>query len=249
VGTDNQWVINGMLIALLGSAAAAQQTSPSGTMPLDAVVQSMQKAQGATRPQASYQIIREYRLFSAKDSKAESEVVAEINFRPPASKGYAIQRSWGSNQGPQLVRRILDREVEAGSKNSHSSNAISSDNYTFNYIGEATLDGQTCYVLGVKPKRAANDLISGKVWVDKHSFLVRQVQGEVQKTPSWWLKTVQIKLVFADLDGIWVQKSMEAVADVRIVGAHTLTSRILDCRREAEVAGTPFTGGPALRKR
>jgi hypothetical protein len=218
-------------------------------MPLDAIIQSVQKAQAAVRPPASYQIIREYRLFGAKDSKADSEVVAEINFRPPASKGYAIQRSSGSSRGPQLVRRILDHEVAATSKDNKASSAISSDNYAFNYIGEATLDGQSCYVLGLKPKRTENDLISGEVWIDKHSFLIRQIQGEVEKTPSWWLTKVRIKLVFADLGGVWVQTSMEATADVRIVGAHTLTSRILDYRREEEVAATPLPGGSNLRKR
>jgi hypothetical protein len=80
------------------------------------------------------------------------------------------------------------------------------------------------------------------VWVDKHSFLIRQIQGDAAKTPFWWLKKVHITLVFADREGSWVQKSMEAIADVRIVGTHTLTSRILDYRRESEVAATPFPG-------
>jgi hypothetical protein len=246
VGTRKRWLINGALVGLLCSFGVAQENAPSGTMPLDAIIQAIQKAQAAARPQASYQIIREYRLFGAKDSKADSEVVAEVNFRPPASKGYTIQRSSGSNRGPQVVRRILDHEVEVTPKANKGSSAINSDNYSFNYLGEVTLDGQPCYLLGLKPKRTGNDLISGQIWVDKHSFLVRQIQGEVEKTPSWWLKTVRIKLVFTDLDGIWVQKSMEATADVRVVGTHTLTSRILDYRREAEVAATPLPGGFTL---
>jgi hypothetical protein len=78
--------------------------------------------------------------------------------------------------------------------------------------------------------------------------MIRQIQGDVEKTPSWWLKKVRITLAFTDLEGTWVQKSMEAVADVRLVGTHTLTSRIPDYRKAAEVAGTPFAGGPAFRK-
>jgi hypothetical protein len=249
VGVTRQWVMNGALTALLCSMGIAQQTAPPGTMPLETIIQSIQKAQAAARPQASYQIIREYRLFGAKDSKADSEVVAEVNFRPPAFKGYRIQRSSGSSRGQQLVRSILDREVEATSRDSKTSSAISGDNYSFNYIGEATLDGQPCYILGLKPKRKEKELISGEVWVDKYSFFVRQIQGEVEKTPSWWLKKVRLKLVFAELEGIWVQTSMEAIADVRIVGAHTLTSRILDYRREDEVAATPLAKGSAVGKR
>jgi hypothetical protein len=85
--------------------------------------------------------------------------------------------------------------------------------------------------------------------VGRQTFFVRQIQGEVEKTPSWWLKKVHITLVFADLEGIWVQTSMEAIADVRMVGAHTLTSRLLDYRREDEVAATPFPKGSAVSKR
>src|ERR1700682_4826424 len=210
--------MNGALTALLCSIGIAQQSGPSGTMPLEAIIQSIQRAQAAARPQASYQIIREYRLFGAKDSKADSEVVAEVNFRPPAFKGYRIQRFSGSSRGQQLVRSVLDHEVEVTSKDDKGRSAISRDNYTFNYMGEATLDGQPCYVLGLRPKRAESDLVSGQVWVDKHTFLIRQIQGDVEKTPSWWLKRVSITLVFADLEGMWVQKSMEAVADVRLVG-------------------------------
>jgi len=144
------------------------------------------------------------------------------------------------------VRSVLDHEVEVTSENNKERSAISRDNYTFSYSGEASLDGQSCYVLGLKPKRTDKDLISGQVWVDKHSFLIRQIQGDAAKTPSWWLKKVHITLVFADREGSWVQKSMEAIADVRIVGTHTLTSRILDYRRESEVAATPFPAGSVL---
>lgn len=218
-------------------------------MPLDAIVQALEKAQAAIRPHTSYQVIREYRLFGAKDSKPDSEVVAEINFKPPAFRDYTIQRSSGSNRGPQLVRRILDHEVKATSQGNRASSAISSDNYNFSYVGEVRLDGQPCYLLALKPKRSDDRLISGQVWIDQHSFLIRQIQGEVEKTPSWWLKDVRVKLVFADLDGIWVQKSMEATADVRMVGSHTLTSRLLDYRREDEVAVIPLGDGSTLRKR
>jgi hypothetical protein len=249
VGVGNQWVINGALVALLASSGVAQKVASPTALPLDVILQSTEKAQATARPQVSYQIIREYRLSGAKDSKTDSQVVAEVNFKPPASEGYRIERYSGSNRGQQLVRTVLDHEVEVTSKNNNKErSAISRDNYTFSYVGEAMLDGQPCYVLGLKPKRTDKDLISGQVWVDKRSFLIRQIQGNVEKTPSWWLKKVRITLVFADLEGTWVQKSMEAVAEVRLVGTHTLTSRILDYRRASEVAATPFAGGPAFRK-
>jgi hypothetical protein len=144
----------------------------------------------------------------------------------------------GSSRGLQVVRRILDDEVETTSKGSQGRTALSRDNYEFDYFGEVLLDGQPCYLLGLKPKRREKNLISGKVWVDRGSFMVRQVEGEVARTPSWWLKRVHVRLRFADLDGTWLQVSMEAIADVRILGRHTLTSRLLDHRDADEVAST-----------
>jgi len=216
-------------------------------MPLNEIVRSVEKAQTAAHPQVSYQVVRDYRLFGARDSKANSEVVAEVNFKPPAFKDYRIQSSSGSSRGQQLVRRILDHEVEA--KSNKAGSAITRDNYDFEYLGETSFDGHLCYVLGLRPKRKEKDLISGRAWIDKHSFLVRQIEGEVARTPSWWLKQVRVKLVFDEFEGIRMQTSMEAVADVRIAGAHTLTSHMLDYRREDQVAATRALQISMVRKR
>ncbi len=73
-------------------------------------------------------------------------------------------------------------------------------------------------------------MILGQAWVDKRSFFILHIEGEVAKAPPWWLRSVRVKLSFGDLSGTWLQTSMEAVADVRLLGSHTLTSRILDYR-------------------
>ena len=241
----------GALTALLCSFTLAQESTGSGILPLASIIQGMEKAQSEVRPQTPYQLIREYRLFGAKSSGANSNVVAEVDFRPPSSKDYNIQKSSGSSRGQQVVRRILDHEVEVAAKrNQARTDAVTSDNYDFTYIGETVLDGQPCYLLGLKPKRKEKDLISGQAWVDKNSFLVRHIEGEIAKTPSWWLKRVRVKLAFADLEGTWLQTSMEAVADVRILGLHTLTSRILDYRSTDVVASrTPVPAGIGFQNR
>jgi hypothetical protein len=216
--------------------AVAQKTGPSGAFALNSIIEGMEKAQAGVGPRAAYQVIREYRLFGANNSNANSDVLAEVDFMPPARKDYKIQKSSGSNRGQEVVRRVLDREVEATSKGNQGRTALNRDNYDFTYIGETILDGHTCYLLGLKPKRNEKELISGKAWVDKHLFSVRQVEGDVARTPSWWLRKVRVKLVFADVQGTWLQTSMEAVADVRFVGSHTLTSRVVEYRGADEVA-------------
>jgi hypothetical protein len=238
VQTTIHWLTIGSSIALLCYSGAAQQITRSEKTPLSTIIDGMEKAQAAARPQVSYQVIREYRLFGANNSKANSDVVVQVDFRPPASAKYRIQKSSGSDRGQQVVKRVLDHEVEAASKGIQARSALTRDNYEFTYIGETVLDGQPCYRLGLKARRNDKDLISGEAWVDKNSFFVLQVEGDLAKTPSWWLRRVHVRLGFAELEGTWLQTSMEAVADVRIVGLHTLTSQILDHRGADEVAST-----------
>ena len=219
----------GLLSASLCGFALAQESAGPVAPSLTPIVEAMERAQYEARPQAPYQVIREYRIFGANNSNADSVVVAQIDFTPPGSQNYKLQRRSGSDRGEQVVRRILDHEAEAAAKRDQPRTAgITRDNYAFTYLGETVLDGQPCYLLGLQPKRKAKDLIAGEAWVDQHSFLVRHIEGEIAKTPSWWLRTVRVKLAFADVEGTWLQTGTEAVADVRILGPHTLTSRILD---------------------
>jgi hypothetical protein len=241
VRVTKRWMTTGASVVLFCCVAVAQGTAPSRTLQLNSIIEVLEKTQAT---QFSYQVIREYRLFGPNNSKANSDVVAEVNFKSPASTNYRIQRASGSNRGQQVVRDVLDREVEATSSGNRARIALSRNNYDFTYIGETVLDGKPCYLLGLKPKRKESELILGEAWIDKHSSVVRQIEGEVAKTPSWWLRRVRVKLVFAELEGTWLQTSMEAVADVRIVGPHTLTSRILDYRGEGEVASTTPVRSP-----
>jgi hypothetical protein len=227
-----------LLSVLFHWPAVAQDSRGPGVPPITSIIERMERAQFGPPPHLPYQVLREYRLIGAKSSVSDSYVTAEVNFRPPTSKDYKIQNASGSKRGEQVVRRVLDHEVQASSNGSQTRTGLTRENYDFTYAGEAVLDGQPCYLLELKPKRKENDLILGKAWLDKQSFFVRRIEGELAKTPSWWLKRVRVNLVFAEFEGTWLQTSMEAVADVRIVGLHTLTSRIVDYRRSDVVAST-----------
>src|ERR1700758_67684 len=158
----------------------------------------MQRAQAEARPSVSYQVVREYRLFGEKSSSPNSEVVAQVDYLPPDRKSYVIKKRTGSSRGEDVVRRILQPESQMVAKGkSWSGAAIDDNNYFFSYLGEAALDGNPCYLLALDPKRKEPELIRGQAWVDQRSFLVRHIEGQMAKNPSWWLKKVDVKLDFA----------------------------------------------------
>src|SRR5689334_7085642 len=130
-----KWLASGGLLAMCCIAGFAQEPVHTKPMSLNEIVGLLERAQQGARP-VSYQVIREYRLFGAQDSKANSEVIAEVNFRPPARGDYRIQQSSGSDRGLQVVRRLLDHEAERASQDSKARTALNRDNYDFSYVGE-----------------------------------------------------------------------------------------------------------------
>ena len=237
VEITNPILIVGSLITLLCSFAQGQRKAGSEAPSLSSIVRQMENAQAQLPPQTPYQVIREYHLSGTKTSSANVNVIAQVDFRPPTGTDYSIQEWSGSTRGKQIVQRVLDHETGATRPNPDQS-ALSSDNYDFVLAGETVVVGRPCYVLELRPKRREKDLLSGTVWVDKSSFRILQIEGEAAKSPSWWLRGVRIRMSFGDFAGTWLQTSMEAVADVRLFGSHTLTSRILDYRVEDVSAST-----------
>lgn len=129
-------------------------------------------------------------------------------------------------------------EVEASAQGRQlPTAALMQDNYNFAYLGEDRLAGHSCFVLSLSPKRKDKNLISGRAWIDKRIFLVRQIEGDFAKSPSWWVKRVHTRLMFDDMDGTWIQTSTEALADVRIFGGQILTSEIVEYRSAATAKG------------
>ena len=179
-------------------------------------------------------IKRDYRLGRVNSARIDSEVIAEIDFRGPGK--YNVEKRSGSTIGAQVVKRVVEHEVEVGASSQKSrSAAVTRENYLFTYLGEAALDGQSYYLLRLDPKRKQPELLSGQAWVDKKSFLIRRLEGTV-KSPSVWVKKVHVKFDFDSARGIWVLSNMEAVADVRFLGARKLTSHVMNYEAASAVA-------------
>ena len=149
---------------------------------------------------------------------------SELTFDPPDSKKYAIQQVNGNGVGERIVRRILASEVEFTKKDDTSAD-FSSSNYDFRFIREEEVSGQPCYVLELIPLRKDKNLLSGNIWIDANTYLLRRAEGELAKNSSWWLRDVRIALRYEDVGGMWLQTALEATAAVRLFGSYTIVSR------------------------
>jgi hypothetical protein len=202
---------------------ASAQTE-SKIPPIETIVARMAQARAENQTRfRSYIVTRDYKLFGKERAKTECQVIADITFVPPDIKKYAIQRSNGTGFGETIVRRMLTSEVEIAKD--YASTDFSPDNYDFRFIHEENvISGQRCYVLELLPKRKDRNLLRGNIWVDADTYLPHRIEGEPEKTPSWWLRSLRIELIYGDVGGMWLQTALEATATVRILGPHTMVS-------------------------
>jgi hypothetical protein len=188
-----------------------------------------------------YTVVREYELRSGKSSEP-SDVTAEISVLPSGAKEYNIRSTQGGGSGERVVRRLLDHETEMASAWRQA--ALSEENYRFQLLGRESVDGEDCFVLGLSPRRDSRDLIRGRAWIDSSSFNVRRIQGTPAKSPSWWVKRLDINLEFSQLLGMWLQTAFTARAEVRLFGEHTLMGRDVQIRAaEASAPAMPQING------
>lgn len=224
----------------------ARASSHDAPLTLENILERMGQAVQRSRERyRAYTVTRQFRTYPDGSSKPTSEVLAQVAFVPPAERNYRIVRAEGSERAQGVVRRILEDESKNPDK---GATAISRQNYDFGWLGENRLQGHDCYLLKLQPRRKEKNLIDGVAWVDKQSYLVRRVEGEMAKTPSWWLKKVQVLMDFDDVQGQWLLMDSTAKAEVRIFGKFLLTMTAVDQRVSTDVAETTPPAIPATGK-
>jgi len=187
----------------------------------------------------SYTVVRNYELVNGKKPESNSHVEAEVSYSPPGTKEYAIRATSGGGKGEWVVRRVLEHEAEMAP--SWREVALTEENYSFKLLGTETEEGHECFVLSLTPRSDRKDLIRGRAWIDAENFNVRRVEGAPLKTPSWWVKRVEITMQFSQVMGMWLQTAFIAKAEIRFFGEQTLLAHDVQLRT-AEAVGS--SAGP-----
>ena len=218
---------------------------------LNTILDRMEQAEAITHAQApAYSVTRAYKFYGSDSPKPNSEVVAKVNYLPPTQKTFAIEEQQGSGQGAKIVRKVLEHETESAKKQD-GEHCFSRNNYDFEFVRTDLLEGRPAYVLNITPKHNDKDGVKGQIWVDTNSYLVRRVEGDLTKSPSWWIKDVHLVLQYGRVAGVWLQTATLAVANVRFFGRHSMVSEALACQpritfaRATPVVNRTLTALPA----
>lgn len=216
------WLPGLVFFATLASSSQGPPPTAEIKSPdLNLILQRLEEVQHQDPAQSRpYDVKREYKVFRGYDQQPTSEVMAQINFVPPNMKSYKIIQARGNSRGEKIVRELLDRETESAKKGLGSE--ITRANYDFVFLRQENFGVVPEYVLRLVPKRKDKYLLRGQIWVDASTFHIRRIEGVPAKSPSLWIKGIHITLQYAELNGMWIPISFDAIATVRLLGEYTL---------------------------
>ena len=215
-------------IAISSQMMSAEQLASNRSLPqtvttpdVETILASMVRAYAENRSQLRpYVLTRKYVVLKSGEQK--SNIIAAIIYLPPEAASFVIKASTGG-RAEGVVRKLLEKEMQVA--RDFQAAGFNIANYEFKFLGEEPLGGSQCYVLRIHPKRKSEDMLEGKIWLDKNLYLVRRVQGSPVKSPSWWVKDVSFTVEYANLDGMWLQIGSAGEARVRFVGKYKLVSQ------------------------
>jgi hypothetical protein len=212
-----------VLIALVASANAR------ATVP-NAADDSMRQflAQGDT--QRPYRAVRQ---LEAENGDRKGWLEAQTEYSPAAGFQYRISAEGGSEQIRGMVlKAILDGERDAIARGETSRSALAPANYTFRANG---VDDDGLAKILVSPRRSEPGLVSGAMFLKPSGGDLVRLEGRLAKSPSFWIKNVNIVRIYERIHGVVVPVALETTAQVRFHG----TARLRMTYAYTEIDGRP----------
>jgi hypothetical protein len=133
------------------------------------------------------------------------------SFRVVSEQGWKTANS-------RVLRKMLDSESETSRPLEFAKARITSDNYTFQLIEAAPFDGRQAYVIDVTPKRQDEFLFRGRIWVDAEDYALVLVEGDLARSPSFWIRSVHFTQQYRKNGEYWFPWSTTSVNEARIFG-------------------------------
>lgn len=214
-----------VLLSLAATMAAAQTGIPAPEVST-IIARARQALENNRAGHRSYRVFRDYKFYGETRDKVNAQVMAEVDFQPPSTKSYVIREATGSDRGEKVVRKMLEQE-QAASRKQQNASELSQESYDFALLRQEQRNGAHCYVVQLTPKRKDKNLLNGAMWIDATTYLIHHIEGELAKSPSFWLKDVHLSMDFSNVEGMWLRTTTEAVASVRFLGRHSMLERDL----------------------
>lgn len=196
-----------LLVATASIAPRVQATAP------DAADRPIQQFLAQRDAQPAYRAIRRLEATSG-DRHGWLDAVTE--YSPEAGFGYEITAEGGSSviRG-RVLRAVLQGERELISDGHSARSSLARANYNFQPNGVDD-DGLANVLLSARRKEPA--LVDGTMFLQPSDGNLVRLEGRLAKSPSFWVKNVDIVRKYEQIGGVVVPVVLESKAQIRLLG-------------------------------
>ena len=175
---------------------------------------------GLEKPPVPYQARRRMEASSAKlNESAWMEAVTQ--FEPQTGFQFSIMAEGGSQRiRNRVLKKVLEAEQENFADGDWRQGNLSRANYLFEFGGRA---GAGMLRMTLTPRRRDSRLVSGAAILGARSGELVRVEGRLDKSPSFWVRWVDVSRSYAPIGGAMMPVAVESTADVRIAGVSTFS--------------------------
>ena len=208
------WLATGSLTLIARVPAPALPASGSESTAVERFLNETGK------PPVPYHARR--RLDASSSKLKESgwmEVITEYdssgNFR------YEITGEGGSERiRNRALKSVLENEQKNAARGDWHDVVLSPRNYEFNFQGR-TSEGML--MMELNPRRRDSRLVDGFALVAPDSGHLVRVEGQLSKSPSFWVKWAKVSRTYKEIGGVIMPVQLESTADVRFAGVSTFS--------------------------
>jgi hypothetical protein len=202
------------VVALL--LAVFVTSSARATVP-DAADHSMQQFLAQDDTQRPY---RAFRRLEAENGGRKGWVEAITEYSPEAGFRYEITAEGGSNLiRSKVLKAVLDGEQDVIARGETARSSLAPSNYRFQANG---IDADGLAHVLLSPRRKERVLVSGMMALNASDGALVRLQGRLAKSPSFWIRNVDIVRTYERIDGSVVPVVLESKAQIRFLGEATL---------------------------
>ncbi len=179
---------------------------------------------------------RQYDLENRR-SGTQSHMIVNVACDPNGSILFHEVSKEGWNSGNGALSKSLETESEISRPSIRPMTLFNENNYAFQMIGTALLNGRNAYVIDVVPKRREVYLLRGKIWVDVEDYALARIDGQLATTASYWVRAVHLTLEFRKSGEYWFPWSSTSTSEVRVFGPTDVNIQFLDYSPLSEPGG------------
>jgi hypothetical protein len=139
-----------------------------------------------------------------------------------------------------LIDKVLAGEKEMAEVANREGVWVTSANYEMHpQLTPIDLNGHSCFVVDLKPKRKSPHLFTGKAWVDTTDYTVVRLEGIPSQSPSFFAGATSVKREYAKVDGFAMATHAEARSHSFLLGDTVLKIDYTNYKIERKPASSP----------